>query len=366
MGSACGCGGADPPLQAAGMKEMCNVGAREMETIAFTSVMNDPSKIHVPAPPLVANFRTTVADLRNLGEEMKDKLVEVSNKDIGEHVAEKMKNIVGGKEGGFRAGVLGFAGKMFDQGVEKTGELMSVGAQTTLNAMADVLEKAVDTVEADFTKVGTTTIETKREEIVKVYSNYINNYNFNDSVTLIRGTPIQPHPNGPQFGPWGQEEYMAVPGDSISKNLNTAAANELKGPMGEVVQDAINKQGIVKTWDLISDTLQSAKNFIIKIGGLDERFNIQGTDREYINDHCVNETLKAIGVLMGTYEAEARQDSTLKSNMSSRPATFEVVFSGNVLCESDLKDMRDGKDDMNIALKKRDLRAKRAAQAAKK
>mmetsp|Transcript_37089 Transcript_37089/g.106086 ORF Transcript_37089/g.106086 Transcript_37089/m.106086 type:complete len:320 (+) Transcript_37089:36-995(+) len=314
-----GCGaGVKPPrvLDPGEVKELCAIGTKEMEILCVKQAMAREEDIKVRSPDCINQHRENVKRLRAAAEEAPRSITEVTGADAVQELVGDQAN-----KGGVFGKVLGMAAGALDKVAELTGEAAGKAVEKSLSLMADALEKAVDAIEKPFSEVGKDIVKEKHNDILGVFSDYINKQPLPDVVKLCRGEP-----------PHGIDEYAACPGNSISAALTSAAVVDLAKPLLAVTQDEIKKHTITNAWDTLIKTTQSAHDAVSKYAAL-ERFGIETTDLD-MNTHIATETILAIGNLMGEEETTLRKSPEGKS---SKPLTFAAVFSGETLTEVHLK-----------------------------
>jgi len=317
-----GCGAsAAPPrvLDQNEMREMCDVGAREMEILCVTQAMGKPETLIVKPPDCVNKHRANAQKLRDAAEYALTAITEITSGDMGERVAGAVA------KGGMLGKVFGMAGQAVDKAAEMSGAAAGAAVSSSLNLMSQGLDKAIDAIQKPFTDVGKDLVNTKYNDILKVYADFINNYKFADSLALCRGAE-----------PFGPDEYNACAGDAISSSLTAASVQDLAKLMLPIVQTEIDKHAITKAWDLVIDSTNAAYDFIRQYAVL-ENFGLEKTDLD-INIYIVTETILGLGELMGKEEAAIRVNPQGKSR---RPETFAVVFSGVLMNEVHLKNMKE-------------------------
>lgn len=320
-----GCGASVArPVTPEEFKEICDIGAREMEILCVQRAMGKAEEVKVPAPNCVDKHKANAEKLRAAAEAAREKMTDLLDNDLASGLLDSAQNLVGGSKGGLLGKMFGMASMaagMADKATELTGQAAGAAVGGALEGLAKALDAAIAAIEKPFTEVGKDIVSNKYNEILQVYADFINNYKFADSRALCRGAE-----------PYGPDEYAACAGDAISASLCAASVQDLAKLLLPIVQSEIDKHAVTKAWDLVIETTNKAYDFIRQYAVL-EQFGLEKTDLD-INIHIVTNTILGLGDLMGKEEAEIRKNP---ANLSRAPETFAAVFSGIQLNENHYK-----------------------------
>lgn len=293
----CGASAKGPPraLNDEEKQKVCNIACKEMETITAKFAISQFDNIIVVPPNEVNQFRDNAKRCREAGEEAKAKIAEVAGGENAAAIGEKVAS------GGMLGGMMSMAAKAVDKAAEVGGDAAGKAINLALSTAADGMDAAVDAIQKPFTEVGRDIVKAKEDDIVKIFVAYINNYNFPEAFKLVR-------------------EGSA---DAISTNMTVAMVQPLAKSLLPIVQAEIDKHAVTKAWDLaIEKTNELIKLMQDKVPDLMDKYGPKPIKLD-INIHIVTKVIEQIASLMGTKEAEVRNNP---SGKSSKPALFEACF----------------------------------------
>jgi len=321
-----GCGASVPKEASPEQKAtMCAVAGKEMMVICTPLALAKSDQIKVKAPPDVEKLRKVVSDLRAAAKDAK-------NLGTDEKVKEPEKKSGGGMLGGMMQAAADLGAQVVEAGVNAAGNVAAVAIEKSLNMAADQLEKAVNAVEKPFTEVGKEVAGEKKEQMQKVFENYIANLPLQSSgqaIKLVRGED-----------PQNDAAYRAVPGSALSDYLCRKSAKNLVQQLLPVCEEAIKKHQITNTWNSVIENFNSLCD-TIKNMDFAKKNDLELKPIELdINDYIVSQCVEELAKIMGAEETAIRQTGTHKD--AKRPMLFSSVFSGAQLTENLFKDMDKG------------------------
>lgn len=327
-----GCGASAQPTPAteAHALEMCDVAARDMEILCVTHAMSGISegklKVAVRTPPCVDSWRETVKELREKANQLKeDGAAGTGNKAAGAAAAVAT--------GGALGGMLSKIGTAADSLADAAANVAGSGAAMGVDAVADTLEKAIDTLQGPFEKVGKEVIDESYTDMLAAFSEFITKYKFAHSLNLIRGGT-----------PYEDEQYRAANKRGISQALVKSAANDIVAKVLPTTETAIKKSTALSAWNKMIETNKSVCGTITSLA--DSHSSLSGLKdliakleaTTNMPEHITTEIVLVICEHMGAREEEIRNDSSTCATNSKKDATFKVVFSGQKIMESHYKE----------------------------
>lgn len=303
-----GCGASSAPKECNDEQksELCKTSGRQMMLLCVPLAMAKADQIKVTPPKELASLRQSADSLRTQAETARTSTQPSSAEADNEQPEEKADK---------KGGVLGAIGAAVVKGADKANELLGKGVGGALDQAAKALDAAVDTVEKPMTEIGKEIVEAKKDDITKVFQDKIAQVSMDGvALTLVRGA-----------APHGEEQYKAVSGNALSAHLVEKHGDAIAEAMRSVVQDFIDKKGVVKAWDQVIEKY----NFASK--KLEERKLAAFPKIELdINEHILKQVVAQLGELLGKEEKELRANPQDKS---PTPVTFAAVFSGNQLTQ---------------------------------
>lgn len=293
----CGASAKGPPreLNDEEKQKVGNIICKEMGAITAKYAISQFDQIIVVPPNEVNQFRDNAKRCREAGEEAKAKISEVAGAGNAEAIGEKVAS------GGMMGSMMNMAAKAVDKAAEVSGDAAGKALNLALSTAADGMDAAVDAIQKPFTEVGRDIVKAKESEIVDIFVNYINKYEFPGAFALCREKS----------------------NDAISTTLTVAMVQPLAKQLLPIVQAEIDKHAVTKAWDLaIEKTNELIKLFQEKVPDLMDKYGPKPIQLD-INIHIVTKVIEEIAKLQGIKEAEVRNNPAGKS---SKPVLFEAVF----------------------------------------
>jgi len=285
-------------------QEICKVMAKDMADMCVEEAMNDPAQMSIKAPPDLDTIREASQSLKDLAEEVKAKVAELTA-DGEEEPAEPAS---GGMLGGMM-NMLGQAADVVQDGLGVVANLGAKGIAGGLVKMAEGLDATIAGVEEPMTTIGKDIAAAKKTEITDLVKQY------------IKGGQV----------PKAEELCMTGDNDAITKSLILAASDDISGKLKDPVEDAIKEHTAIKAWDAC---IENYNAMCTKLGEMKDSIKAK-VESEKLDDFCPSpmefdikvyicqQTALEVGRLMGVAEARRR---AAPQNMGSYPDIFLKVF----------------------------------------
>lgn len=283
---------------------MCKDGCKDMEIVCVNAAFAAPDKIKITPPPCVVEMRENVVKMRAQADECeKNGKAEVAAPDRG-------------ADAGGMAGMLGKMSAVADKVQGAAEAAASTVAGKGLGVLADALDKAVAAVEKPFDNIGKDVCTANKDEMVKIFVDFINKYGFPEATKVVRGA-----------APYSAAEYQAVAGDSISKSLINLAEKDILALLSPSMNKAILAHDVTSTW---TSAIQAYNATFDALAGLVdmEKAGIKKMDVS-LEDQTTKAIYTTIGEIMMETEKATRQASA--GQKVPKPEVFAKIFSGQQL-----------------------------------
>jgi len=283
-------------------------------------------EVAVRTPPCVDQWNETVKALREKAEELRS--------DTGG--SSRAAGVAGAvATGGALGNMLGGLASKADGAMDSVSNMAGGTAAMGVDAAADMLEKAIQTLEAPFEKVGKDVICESYTAFLATFSDYINNYKFANSLKLVRGE-----------APHEAAQYEEVKKRGITEALVRASASDIVSKVYPTCEESIKNSALVRAWDIMLDTNKSVCEQINKLANMSSALSGLKSLTEMLEattdipQHICMEIVLVLCDHMGAKEESLRFDSSGTSTHSKKDATFSVVFSGLKMLESHYNDFK--------------------------
>eukprot|EP00442_Polarella_glacialis_P005455 CAMPEP_0115092298 /NCGR_PEP_ID=MMETSP0227-20121206/26672_1 /TAXON_ID=89957 /ORGANISM="Polarella glacialis, Strain CCMP 1383" /LENGTH=304 /DNA_ID=CAMNT_0002484069 /DNA_START=90 /DNA_END=1004 /DNA_ORIENTATION=- len=287
-----GCGGSSP-AKPEHVQQMCSTTARDLMIVCVQKVLDSAVKdkgIKISAPiNQVDDLNKLVATLRKAGEDGKSG-ISASAAAAGE----KVGGMFGGAIGGF---------------VASAGSMVGSGAGGTLNTLADGVESGVKEIDSSFSTVAAELVDAKKDEIIAVYNDVIQNSAFPDAYSLCRGK---------------EYKYATCPPDRISSSFMIVAGALIKEKLSAAVKEEVKKKAAVKYWDAAITKYNAGCGMMQDLMKGDPDAAPPKLEFD-INNYIVEQVVAKLSEAMAAHEAAVRAKPGEAG--AKRPASFCICLS---------------------------------------
>merc|ERR1712048_632887 len=237
---------------------------------------------------------------------------------------------------------LGSLGQMLDKGAEKISEGVANTVEAALTAALQKMLDCIKAVQDQFSEVAKDLLSQKQAEIIQVMNEVINSDTFPNAGDLCRGGT-----------PWTGDQLKGCQKDKVTAYFASVAVKDLASKLLPKVQDCIDKNKAVKSWDAMVDTYNSlVENYNKALTFLGDKVkdtkveqvtvltdDMKKKEKESINEFIVTELITALLKRMGAEESKKRS----APESSARKETFQAVFQAPVLKHSHVVICREGR-----------------------
>jgi len=299
--------------------ELCCDMGKQMLKLCVSAALEKTSEIRVEPPKEINQLRQVATQLRDANAKGKApeaapaeapaEAPAASNEVFDNNAAPAAAEAP--KSGGGLMGFVSAGASALTKVAEAGSSVLAQGIDKALNVMADQLDNAVAAIEKPLSNIGQSLAEQKKSEIEAVFASQIQALDLKTemtAVTLVRGSE-----------PYGEAEYQAVPGDSLSQFLLTKARSGLEAEMATAVGEAIKANGAMQAWGTAIGKYNAAVAKLEAMGLKAQPIKLD------LQQYIVAQTVTSIGTAMGKAETEIRKAPQGKSDF---PVTFAKVFSG--------------------------------------
>lgn len=300
----CGASSTPKPVNAEMLEQMCKDGCKDMEIVCVNAAFAAPDKIKITPPPCVVEMRENVVKMRAQAAECeKNGAAEAAAPDRG-------------ADAGGVAGMLGKMSAVADKVQGAAEAAASTVAGKGLGVLADALDKAVAAVEKPFDTIGKDVCTANKDEMVKIFVDFINKYGFPEATKVVRGA-----------APYTLKEYQETPGDSISKSLINLAEKDILAVLSPCTNKAILAHDVTSTWTSAIQAYNACFDALAALVDM-EKAGIKKIEVS-LEDQTTKAIYTKIGEIMMETEKTTRQDS--KDQKVPKPGVFAQIFSGETL-----------------------------------
>jgi len=317
----CGASSIPKPVTAEMCEQMCKDAAKDMEIICVNATFAAPDKIKIAPPPCVQEMRENVKKMRAQADEYEKN---------GKAAAAAPAPVA---DAGGMAGMLGKMSAVADKVQDAAGAAASTVAGKGLGVLADALDKAVAAVEAPFDTIGKDVCTASKDEMVKVFVDFINKYGFPEAMKVVRGQ----NAGGIEMkAPYGDKEYNAVAGDSISKSLIGLAETEILALLSPITTKAVLAHDVTSTWTTAIQAYNATFDALAPL------VDMEKAQIGRITASLEDQTTKAIYTKIGEMMMETEKATRLNSagQKVPKPLVFAKIFSGTPLTILDYADWK--------------------------
>lgn len=288
-----GCGASVvPPATDEQKVEMMQFALKEMMLAIGTHAITNGKDIKVPAPlDQVGKIRAFVESTRAAAKDAKAKGGSAGDGAAADLAAKA--GALGGIGGGMGA-MLGKVAAAADSGMAVVGDAAGSAAEATLNVVADAVEKAIQSLDDAFAKVGVEVADAKIDDIIAVYKAIINEKKVDSPQSLVRGA-----------SPHSQVEADACPKDAASNYITDKAKGDLVDKMLPVTKEVVQNSTACKSWKQVIDSYNAANEKLGSLGEVGAKLKQDAIDLD-IERYIVEQIVVGYHGLMVTKEASVR------------------------------------------------------------
>merc|ERR1712224_918054 len=169
----------------------------------------------------------------------------------------------------------------------------------------------------------------RKDDLYSILLAYINSFKFAQPLIICRGE-----------APWGEQQYNAVKGDTISDTMHKLSEEALIKALKDTVTEEVKNHTVTTTWKSAQGKFNSCYDTAAGVLGAEKMktLNEAGVKKVEceIDTYVTIQIVKALAKRMKECEIATRKDSAKKDIAKpGKPQTFAKVFSATPIYKAD-------------------------------